>query len=90
MESGVVIAKNGYPEKYAKGAEITGIAQAEQKDNVTVFHSGTKKEGAKLLSNGAEVCCHQLPYSARFFLQLSEYCTCMYLTKQYPELLFKN
>ncbi|MBQ7456928.1 MAG: phosphoribosylamine--glycine ligase [Desulfovibrio sp.] len=54
---GVVLAKEGYPGSYAKGARIEGIAQAEKTPNVTVFHSGTKRENGTLVSNGGRILC---------------------------------
>jgi phosphoribosylamine--glycine ligase len=48
---GVALASKGYPDTYDKGAEISGL------DNVqtTVFHMGTRREGARLLTNGGRV-----------------------------------
>jgi len=41
----VVLAAGGYPDKYEKGLEITGLDKVPQLDNVCVFHAGTKLEG---------------------------------------------
>ncbi len=49
----VVLASGGYPEAYAKGKEITGISKVS--DGAMVFHSGTRHEGGKLLTNGGRV-----------------------------------
>jgi phosphoribosylamine--glycine ligase/phosphoribosylglycinamide formyltransferase/phosphoribosylformylglycinamidine cyclo-ligase/phosphoribosylamine--glycine ligase/phosphoribosylformylglycinamidine cyclo-ligase len=38
----VVCAASGYPEKYPKGMEITGIDSANAMDGVKVYHAGTK------------------------------------------------
>lgn len=38
----VVCAAKGYPEKYPKGMEITGLDNAKKVDNVKVYHAGTK------------------------------------------------
>lgn len=38
----VVCAAKGYPEKYPKGMEITGLVEANAIDNVKVYHAGTK------------------------------------------------
>ncbi len=54
---GVVLAAEGYPDKYAKGMEITGIEEAEKDSNVKVFHSGTTFEHGKVLSSGGRVLC---------------------------------
>ena len=51
----VVLAAGGYPKSYAKGMEITGLAEADAIDGVTVFHAGTKAEGGKTLSSGGRV-----------------------------------
>ncbi|EUJ37030.1 phosphoribosylamine--glycine ligase [Listeria weihenstephanensis FSL R9-0317] len=50
---GVVLASAGYPEDYAKGNVITGLADVEAE----VFHAGTKraKDGDAFLSNGGRV-----------------------------------
>ena len=50
----VVFAANGYPGAYEKGTEIRGLAAAEAED-VTIFHAGTQREGARLLANGGRV-----------------------------------
>ena len=51
----VVMASGGYPESYAKGMEITGLADAAADTDVVVFHAGTKADGAKVLTNGGRV-----------------------------------
>ena len=38
----VVCAAQGYPEKYPKGMEITGLSDAKTIDGVKVYHAGTK------------------------------------------------
>ena len=38
----VVCAAKGYPEKYPKGMEITGLGSANALDGVKVYHAGTK------------------------------------------------
>ena len=52
---GVVMASNGYPEKYETGFPILGIE--EENETAKVFHCGTKKEGEEILSNGGRVLC---------------------------------
>lgn len=47
----VVLASGGYPEKYNKGYEITGM---DSVDNM-VFVAGAKLEDGKLLTNGGRV-----------------------------------
>jgi phosphoribosylamine---glycine ligase len=51
----VVASSKGYPGKYPKDLEITGIAQADAMEGVKVFHSGTKREGGKVLTDGGRV-----------------------------------
>ncbi|HCR52653.1 TPA: phosphoribosylamine--glycine ligase [Candidatus Kaiserbacteria bacterium] len=51
----VVLASPGYPGKYPKGLPITGIAKAENIDDVVVFHAGTKSEDGKIVTNGGRV-----------------------------------
>ncbi len=51
----VVMASGGYPQKYEKGYEIFGIDEACKKDNICVFHAGTKEENGKFLTSGGRV-----------------------------------
>jgi phosphoribosylamine--glycine ligase len=51
----VVMAARGYPGAYEKGSEIRGLAEAGAVEGVTVFHAGTKREGARILANGGRV-----------------------------------
>jgi phosphoribosylamine--glycine ligase len=51
----VVMASGGYPESYAKGKSITGIADADAMEGVKVFHAGTKREGENLVTSGGRV-----------------------------------
>lgn len=50
----VVMASEGYPEAYEKGKTITGIADAEAIDGVSVVHAGTKQDDT-LVTNGGRV-----------------------------------
>jgi phosphoribosylamine--glycine ligase len=51
----VVMAAKGYPGAYAKGSEIRGLDRAGALEGVTVFHAGTKADGARILSDGGRV-----------------------------------
>lgn len=51
----VVMASGGYPQKYEKGYEITGIEEACKSENITVFHAGTKSDGEKFVTAGGRV-----------------------------------
>ncbi|MBK6914112.1 MAG: phosphoribosylamine--glycine ligase [Ignavibacteriales bacterium] len=49
----VVAASSGYPDKYQKGFEITGLDYKE--DGVIIFQSGTRELDGKILTNGGRV-----------------------------------
>jgi phosphoribosylamine--glycine ligase len=51
----VVMASGGYPIAYEKGYPINGLELQKQKDNVIVFHAGTKKDGNRVVTNGGRV-----------------------------------
>ena len=51
----VVMASRGYPGKYDKGIEISGLDEAGLLAETYVFHAGTKKSGNKFLTNGGRV-----------------------------------
>ncbi len=51
----VVMASGGYPGDYEKGKKITGLEEAEQIENVTVFHAGTKELDGDIVTNGGRV-----------------------------------
>ncbi|CUS48201.1 MAG: phosphoribosylamine--glycine ligase PurD [Idiomarinaceae bacterium HL-53] len=54
---GVVLAAGGYPDAYAKGEVISGLAQADTADDEKVFHAGTQADGTQVLTNGGRVLC---------------------------------
>jgi phosphoribosylamine--glycine ligase len=51
----VVMAAKGYPGSYRKGSEIRGLDEAGNTEGVTVFHAGTKTDGARILADGGRV-----------------------------------
>jgi phosphoribosylamine---glycine ligase len=51
----VVMAANGYPGDYAKGSEIRGLDRVAAMPGVTVFHAGTRSDGARTLADGGRV-----------------------------------
>ena len=53
---GVVLAAGGYPASYAKGAVISGL-DADQAENIKVFHAGTAHDGDKIVTSGGRVLC---------------------------------
>lgn len=52
---GVVLAAAGYPGPYEKGMPVNGLDNLP--GDVVVFHSGTKKTDAGIVSNGGRVLC---------------------------------
>jgi phosphoribosylamine--glycine ligase len=51
----VVMASGGYPGSYEKGKIITGIDEAEQLDDVVVFHAGTTVDQGNIVTSGGRV-----------------------------------
>jgi phosphoribosylamine--glycine ligase len=51
----VVIASGGYPGHYEKGKEISGFSNFTGEDRTFIFHAGTKKQGAAVVTNGGRV-----------------------------------
>ncbi|WP_029004487.1 phosphoribosylamine--glycine ligase [Azorhizobium doebereinerae] len=51
----VAYASRGYPGAHQTGSEIRGVEAAAALEGVLVFQAGTKKIGARLLSNGGRV-----------------------------------
>jgi phosphoribosylamine--glycine ligase len=51
----VALASGGYPGKYEKEKEIKGLERLKGKEDIVVFHAGTKKENGRLLTTGGRV-----------------------------------
>lgn len=51
----VVEASGGYPESYEKGYPITGLEEIKAREDIVVFHAGTKMVGGKFVTNGGRV-----------------------------------
>jgi len=51
----VVLASAGYPLTYKTGYEIKGLENLKQHDDLIVFHSGTKLEDGKYITNSGRV-----------------------------------
>ncbi len=51
----VVLASEGYPVKYDKGLEITGLDEFKKHEGYYCFHAGTKSDGDKIVTNGGRV-----------------------------------
>jgi phosphoribosylamine--glycine ligase len=53
---GVVLAAEGYPDKYERGRPISGLRH-ETSPDVKIFHAGTASEEGNILTNGGRVLC---------------------------------
>ena len=53
---GVVLAAGGYPESYAKGKAISGLAEVSSATQ-KVFHAGTAVNGDEVVTSGGRVLC---------------------------------
>ena len=52
----VVMAAKGYPGAFDKGSEINGLERLAERDDVKVFHAGTRRdEDGRLLADGGRV-----------------------------------
>ena len=51
----VVATSRGYPGKYATGFPISGLAAADGMEDVKVFHSGTRFDGSRVVTDGGRV-----------------------------------
>lgn len=51
----VVMASGGYPNEYEAGEIIDGLEELKNKEDLIVFHAGTKKIGNKIVTAGGRV-----------------------------------
>ena len=51
----IVVCSKGYPDKYDNLIEIENLDKIKLKENEFIYHAGTKKKNAKILSNGGRV-----------------------------------
>jgi phosphoribosylamine--glycine ligase len=51
----VILASAGYPGCYEKGKVISGLTMAQEDSRVVVFHSGTRRQGEALVTDGGRV-----------------------------------
>jgi len=51
----VVMASGGYPEEYQTGVPITGLPDDANRDDLAVFHAGTKREDSATVTSGGRV-----------------------------------
>ena len=54
---GVVMAAEGYPERYQTGKAISGLDQAGRLDDVQVYHAGTSDRSGQTITAGGRVLC---------------------------------
>ena len=51
----VVMASGGYPDSYHTGLPISGLPDATRRDDLAVFHAGTRLEGGQVVTAGGRV-----------------------------------
>ncbi len=51
----VVIASKGYPGNYEKGKVITGLEAFSGREDIIIFHAGTKRQGSDIVTSGGRV-----------------------------------
>ena len=51
----IVMASSGYPDNYTIDHKIKGINKIEDKEDIHLYHAGTKKDGNHILTNGGRV-----------------------------------
>ena len=53
--AGVVLASGGYPGEFSIGKEIRGLEPLRDREDLVVFHAGTKRDGNRFISWGGRV-----------------------------------
>ena len=51
----VVMASGGYPDKYPTGLPITGLPDDADRDDLAIFHAGTKRADGQIVTSGGRV-----------------------------------
>jgi phosphoribosylamine--glycine ligase len=51
----VVLASGGYPDKYETGKSISGLEEAAKREDVHIFHAGTKRANHQIVTAGGRV-----------------------------------
>ena len=51
----IVLSSDGYPGSYAKGIKVSGLEELRERDDIKVFHAGTKLVDGDILTNGGRV-----------------------------------
>ena len=51
----IVLASQGYPGKYEKGKQISGLEKFTHDEGICIFHAGTLKKDSAFVTNGGRV-----------------------------------
>ena len=51
----MVVASGGYPDSYRTGLPISGLGAAATNEDVLIFHAGTKRTEAGIVTSGGRV-----------------------------------
>jgi len=51
----VVVASGGYPGRYQKGKDISGLGRLAKMEKIIAFHAGTKFQDDKVITSGGRV-----------------------------------
>ena len=54
---GVVLAAEGYPDAYRKGDAIQGLDADAGREDLKIFHAGTRRDNGQVLTSGGRVLC---------------------------------